>query len=367
MDFSQALNWTAMGDSTIRKVTPAGVVTTLAGNAGNIGSADGTGSAALFGLPQGVAVDSAGNVYVADASNDAIRKITPGGAVTTLAGVPRVPGGADGTGSAARFNYPTSVAVDTKGNVYVADTDNNTIRVGDLNLPFTVQPQSETSNAGSTVVFTAAAAGAASYQWEFNGIPIAGGLGQTISNVISGATGPQLMIANVTAASAGSYTCIATDSGGTNASTTVNLSVTTASNPGVLTSFSVRGFVGTGDNILIGGFYIVGSTSATILVQAIGPGISVAPYSVSGTLQKPALTIHQYQNGKDVVLYSNTGWGSSPLLLAVAAAAYAEPTLQPGSPDSELLMTLPAGGYTAEVTGADGGTGVALCGIYQLQ
>jgi len=352
------------GDSTIRKVTPAGVVTTLAGNAGNIGSADGTGSAALFGLPQGVAVDSAGNVYVADASNDAIRKITPGGAVTTLAGVPRVPGGADGTGSAARFNYPTSVAVDTKGNVYVADTDNNTIRVGDLNLPFTVQPQSETSNAGSTVVFTAAAAGAASYQWEFNGIPIAGGLGQTISNVISGATGPQLMIANVTAASAGSYTCIATDSGGTNASTTVNLSVTTASNPGVLTSFSVRGFVGTGDNILIGGFYIAGSTSVTVLVQAVGPALAAAPYNVTGTLQHPTLTIHQNLNGQDVVLNSNTGWGSNPVLLNAAAAVYAQPVLQPNSTDSELLLTLPPGGYTAEATGADGGTGVALCAVY---
>ena len=118
---------------------------------------------------------------------------------------------------------------------------------------------------------------------------------------------------------------------------------------------------------MIGGFYIVGSTSATILVQAIGPGISAPPYNVTGTLQKPALTIHQYQNGKDVVLYTNTGWGSNPVLLAAAAAAYAQPVLQSGSPDSELLMTLPAGGYTAEVTGADGGTGVALCGIYQLQ
>ena len=112
----------------IRKVTPSGVVTTLAGLAGNSGSADGTGSAALFNFPSGVAVDSTGNVYVADTYNCTIRKVTPDGVVTTLAGVAETPGSADGTGRAARFSNPTGVAVDSAGNVYVADTGNNTIR-----------------------------------------------------------------------------------------------------------------------------------------------------------------------------------------------------------------------------------------------
>jgi hypothetical protein len=133
-----------------------------------------------------------------------------------------------------------------------------------------------------------------------------------------------------------------------------------------VTSFSSRAFVGTGDNILIGGFYVSGSTSATVLVQAIGPSLAAAPYSVTGTLQHPALAIHQTQNGQDVVLYSNTGWGSSQVLANAAASVYANPVLTAGSGDSELLVTLPPGGYTAEVSGADGGTGVALCGIYQL-
>ena len=113
---------------TIRKVTPGGVVTTLAGLAGSSGSADGTGSAARFYDPYGVAVDSAGNVYVADYRNHTIRKVTPGGVVTTLAGLAGSSGSADGTGSAARFYYPYGVAVDSAGNVYVADTCNNTIR-----------------------------------------------------------------------------------------------------------------------------------------------------------------------------------------------------------------------------------------------
>src|SRR5207248_461195 len=95
------------GNDTIRKITPAGVVTTLAGLAGSYGSADGTGSAARFFFPAGLATDSSGNVYVADYSNYTIRKITPAGLVTTLAGLAGNQGSADATGSAARFNYPS--------------------------------------------------------------------------------------------------------------------------------------------------------------------------------------------------------------------------------------------------------------------
>ena len=113
---------------TIRKITSAGVVTTLAGTAGSGGSADGTGSAARFELPHGVCVDSSGNVFVADSYNHTIRKITSSGVVTTLAGAAGSSGSADGTGSAARFNQPMSVAVDTAGNVFVADMLNDKIR-----------------------------------------------------------------------------------------------------------------------------------------------------------------------------------------------------------------------------------------------
>ena len=127
-------------NSTIRKVTAAGVVTTLAGRAGSSGSADRTGGLARFNSPTGVAVDSTGNVYVADYNNSTLRQVTPAGGVTTIAGLRFSPGNADGTGTAAKFNYPLGIALDSAGNAYVADTFNNTIRKGTPPVLYTVTP-----------------------------------------------------------------------------------------------------------------------------------------------------------------------------------------------------------------------------------
>ena len=113
---------------TIRKVTPAGVVTTWAGVAGHKGSTDGPGAVARFYHPAAVAIDAQGALYVADNGNQTIRKITPSGMVTTLAGTAGRSGSADGEGASARFHFPVGVAVDARGNVYVADHFNATIR-----------------------------------------------------------------------------------------------------------------------------------------------------------------------------------------------------------------------------------------------
>jgi DNA-binding beta-propeller fold protein YncE len=109
---------------------------TLAGMPGKFGSTDGAGSAARFGTrdsgPWGLALDSAGNLYTADYWNYTIRKITPDGVVSTLAGQAQVPGSTDGPASEARFFEPADVAVDTADNLYVADSGNNAIRVGTI-------------------------------------------------------------------------------------------------------------------------------------------------------------------------------------------------------------------------------------------
>ena len=112
----------------IRKISSTGVVSTLAGKAAITGHADGTGTAATFYYPVGVATDSDGNIYVADAGNNLIRKISPAGEVITLAGNATISGHDDGAGTAASFNYPTGVAVSADGNIYVADRDNSLIR-----------------------------------------------------------------------------------------------------------------------------------------------------------------------------------------------------------------------------------------------
>ena len=128
LDCSNSVYLADYYNHTIRKVTSAGVVTTLAGSAGQSGSADGTNSAARFSFPEGVAVDSTGNVFVADFGNHIIRQVTSGGVVTTLAGSAGKSGSVDATGSAARFKNPAGVAVDGTGDVFVADYGNHTIR-----------------------------------------------------------------------------------------------------------------------------------------------------------------------------------------------------------------------------------------------
>jgi hypothetical protein len=435
------------------------VVTTLAGSAsGSAGSSDGYVNAAQFNQPTGVAVDSAGNLFVADSNNDTLREVTPSGLVTTIAGSPGVTGSVDGLCANARFYTPADVAVDARGVVYVADNVNNTLRrivPGALAAPqvqtqpasetvkpgqtaeFTVgaggspplsfqwklekpgsslftnlsdgsgisgsststlsvadptaamtgdkfecvvannagtatsgsatltvnaaapvidtDPISQAINTGGTVVFTVVASGtgpATTYRWTFDGANVAD------TSSISGAAGPQLILSGVTSANKGTYECVISNGGISVETPPATLYVVSSADPGSVSAASARALVGSGDDVLALGFRISGTSSATVLIQAI---------DLDGTaLPHPAISLHQTQGGTDVVLYSNTRWGSNPVLLNAAAKAGALPVLQPGSADSELLLTLPPGAYTAEVTGATGGTGVVLCAVYQL-
>ena len=210
---------------TIRAITPAGLVTTVAGIAGSSGCADGVGKAAQFNSPSALAVDTtSGNLYVADTDNFTIRMVVPStGVVTTLAGIVGTSGSTDGSGSTALFYSPSGIATDSSGNLFIADTDNHTIRLGAMPAVPTIQtqPQSQTVTAGSLASFSITAVGrpAPTYQWYYGG------------TAISGATGTAYSISNAQSANAGDYTVMASNAMGSATSNRATLTVNAAPPP----------------------------------------------------------------------------------------------------------------------------------------
>jgi sugar lactone lactonase YvrE len=202
----------------IRAISSSGLVSTLAGRAGSPGSVDGTGSAARFDSPSAVAVDPAGNVYVADTGNFTIRRVIPSsGAVSTLAGVAGTSGSADGIGSAVRFYAPAGLAVDGASTLYVADTNNHTVRISLLPITPAIQtqPLSQSVTAGNGVQFSVTASGrpTPTYQWNFGGSPI------------NGATSSSYSITSAQSGNAGDYTVTVTNAMGSVTSSRATLTV----------------------------------------------------------------------------------------------------------------------------------------------
>jgi Immunoglobulin domain/NHL repeat len=439
--------------------TQAGLLNVLMNGSGY---SDGAGGSANETLAMGLAVDGSGNVFVADTGDHLIRKITrtlTGGVeswyVTTLGGVPLVSGSADGTGAAARFNNPIGVAVDAKGNLYISDATNNTIRMGipdtgpvagngtasttlgravTFTLPvtdpfgdpvtcaitgttggaatlagnqatftpsaagtgtvsytasdgyvtsgtgtvtistvlpkpvITLQAVSQTVAGGRSVAFSAGAAGfpAPAYQWTLNGSTTIPGASVTTDAI--------LLISPATAADAGTLACTATNPAGT-ATTTATLAVVTDPNPGHLTNVSARGNVGSGSGILIGGFSIAGSGTKTVLVRGIGPGLNYAFAPFPGYVPDTQLGLFLGPNPATTpggAVIQNAAWGSpgypgapDQATLAAAMSALGAYGLQAGSHDTALLVSL--GGtaaYTAEVSGVGAETGIGVVEVY---
>ena len=350
-------------NNVVRKITSAAVSTTIAGSSVASGDTDGIGIFALFNSPRGVAVDSAGNVYVTDSANSTIRKITQGGVVTTLAGTPGDYANVPGTGAAAEFDVPIGIAVSSAGTVYVDTELGYIISQGtaatSLAPSILQQPVSQSISSGTTVVFHALANGLPlpTYQWYLNGAALSNG------GSISGVNGTSLVISGATAANAGSYTCKATNPTTTVTSAAATLTVSATGSMSRIANISCRSQVGLGTGFLILGFEVGGagtSGSIPLLVRASGPALDT--FDVTGFLPDPQL---QFYAGGSLVA-TNFGWANNPQIATEASELAAFPWSQttPPSLDSALFETVPGGGYTAQVNGQSGDIGIALAEIY---
>ena len=271
-------------------------------------------------------------------------------------------------GSAAWNGLDTAITVPgLVGNIQVValDSSGNTIGTsatvaGPFAAVFPTQPESQSIAAGSTVVFTAVATGAApTYQWLINGSPLANGTSN--GTTISGATGLSLEIGGAMAANAGSYACVATNLGNPATSDAAVLTVSATSDAGRLIDVACRAIVGQGDGALIAGFVLGGdatSGSIPVLIRASGPAL--VSLGVTDFLPDPDLTL--YDAGG--VLASNDDWDGNPQIASAAASVGAFPWTNHSSPDAALEETLAAGPYTALVSGTSADSGVALAEVY---
>lgn len=297
-------------NSTIRKLTPDGVVTTLAGSAVERGGVDGAGRAARFVRPAGLTIDAAGNLYVSDSGDFTVRKVTPAGDVTTVAGQHGVSGSADGTGSAARFSYAGSIAIDRTGTLFAADSNNHLRQITPAGVVTTLVPDG----------------------------PFSGGDDVLQANLVRG---------------------VATDLAGNlyvtdGANNTIRRGVSTTR----MVNLAVRTRVGIDDQTPIMGFVISDGDPKPLVIRGVGP--TLATMGVSGWTVDPQVKL---ANQNAVVIEENDDWGGSTRLSDAFRAVGAFP-LGATSKDAALLPTLTPGLYSTRVTAAGNAGGVALMEAY---
>ena len=429
------------GNQVIRRITTNGVVSTLAGSAGQGGSVDGRGALARFSYPEAIAIDAQGTLYVADGFDSVIRRVTSDGVVTTIAGSAGNRDHVDGPALQARFDSPRGLAVDAQGNIFVADSITSAVRrisvAGEVTSPSSTfltpvgvavapdgvvyvldegantvyrgQPVSAGSPSGLTnlSVRTAAGAGAdtliVGFSTSGSGVRplLIRGVGPTLAmfGVASVHPDPSLRLeasgrgllaqnndwdptdgvgtvaafagafplpvgsrdaALVYTATNGPYT--AQISGGSGVTLLEAYDIGDFAGP-QLVNLSARSRVGAGAESLIAGFVVSGVNPVRLLIRGVGPAL--ASFGVTGTLADP--TVEVFRAGGTRVT-ENDDWsagGQGAALDAAFREANAFP-LPPGSKDAALIVVLPPGVYTAQVSGVGGTLGVALVEIYLL-
>jgi hypothetical protein len=223
-----------------------------------------------------------------------------------------------------------------------------TVIVSDTTPSFVSQPISVTVT-GGTVALVAVAQNASSYQWMLNG-----------STPVPGGTDPILLISDAAAAQ-GTYTCVAGNDVGSATSNPATVSISSTSDIGRLVNISTRAQADTGSSILIAGFVVGGagtSGSESLLIRASGPALTAL--GVAGAIPDPQL---QLLSGS-TLLGTNDGWDGNAMISSAAASVGAFAWNDPSSHDAALAESLPAGGYTAQISGESGDTGDALAEVY---
>jgi hypothetical protein len=337
--------YVACYDDTIRRVSPAGEVTILAGRSQSQGFADGKGEDARFHFSHrfitddiilGLTVDPAGNIWAVDPGNGLIRRITPAGMVTSY-------------GRSAQLAWLSAIAADAAGNLHVLDTGGFSRLVkASVEPMFTVlaSPPSQTIARGGTAVFTAAASGTAlTYQWKKDGV------------TLPGATDSSFIVRAAGSGDAGSYAWTITDATGATAAGDASLVVAATEDSGRLVSLSVRSDVGAGSrSLMLGATIAGGAPNDPMPVLLRGVGSSLNRFGGRGYLADPTLTLSR----GGIVAAANDDWLGEPQIVARTLEVGAFPLESPNSGDAAIVAALIPGAYVMELAGKGDATGIAL-------